>query len=63
MHRPILTLAAVAASLTLSAAPGDKTVPLAGAVDPARPFVATPYDAAGNPGIPHLIIPSEEKKK
>lgn len=38
-----------------------ETVPLAGAADPARPFVAVPYDAAGNPGIPHLLIPSQEK--
>jgi len=59
MYRPIPTLAAAVASLALSAAPGDAQ-PRA---YPARPFVAIPYDAPGNPGIPHLFLPSEENKK
>lgn len=40
-----------------------KTVPLAEAADPAKPFVAVAYDKTGNPGIPHLLIPTQEKAK
>ena len=41
-----------------NAAAPAKTVPLAGTADPARPFVTVLYDAAGNPGIPHLLVPA-----
>lgn len=39
-----------------TAAPAD-TVSLPPRIDPAKPFVAVPYDAAGNAGIPLLLTP------
>lgn len=39
------------------------TTPLPASINRAAPFVAVPYDETGNPGIPHLLIPSQEKIK